>query len=332
VNDATHSDLEHSFYALTPERILEAVETSGRQCTGTCYALNSYENRVYEVEVVETSGDLGRRIVKFYRPGRWRDEAILEEHAFLLELATEELAVAPPEPLSDGQTLQHCEKTHIPYAIFPKIRGRARDELDDTSLRHLGHLLARMHNVGRKRVFQHRPHFTVEMLGRQSLHTILASQCLPANLQPGYEAIVRQIFAAIEPRFDGADVQRIHGDFHLGNLIWQSDIPTCIDFDDIGMGPVVQDLWLTVPGTDDESRRKFDLLVHSYELLGLLQHDTLRLIEPLRALRMIHYSAWILRRLDDPAFQRAFPAFGTERYWAQQLQDLREQGEILGLY
>lgn len=332
MNHEAHTDINHAFYALTPERILEAVEISGLRCTGTCYALNSYENRVYEVEVEEASGALGRRVVKFYRPGRWSDQAILEEHGFLHELAAEELAVAAPEPLANGKTLHHCDTTGIPYAIFPKIRGRSRDELDDASLRQLGHLLARMHNVGRQRAFQHRRHFNVETLGQQSLQTILASRSLPDNLQQGYASIVSQIFAAIEPRFDGADCQRVHGDFHLGNLLWQSDGPTCVDFDDIGMGPVVQDLWLAVPGNDEESRRKFDILVQSYDLLGLLQHDTLRLIEPLRTLRMIHYSAWILSRLEDPAFPRAFPTFGTERYWAQQLQDLREQAEILGLY
>ena len=332
MNDDATPDIAHSFYALTPERILAAVETSGLICTGTCHALNSYENRVYEVEVVETSGAIGRRIVKFYRPGRWSDAAILEEHAFLLELAAQELAVAAPEPLADGRTLQHGKGTGIPFAIFPKIVGRARDELDETSLRHLGHLLARMHNVGRGRSFEHRLNIDVNTFGYASLRAILASQTLPDNLRPAYEAIVAQILAAIEPRFHGVSVQRLHGDFHLGNLIWQGDMPTCIDFDDMGTGPAVQDLWLTVPGRDDESRRKFDILVNAYELLGLLNRDSLRLIEPLRTLRMIRYAAWVLSHHEDPAFSRAFPSFGTEQYWAQHIQDLREQGEVLGLY
>jgi Ser/Thr protein kinase RdoA (MazF antagonist) len=331
IDDAT-SERQHSFYDLTPERILEAVETSGLICTGTCYALNSYENRVYEVEVEEESGSVGRRIVKFYRPGRWSDAAILEEHAFLLELAAEELAVAAPEPLADGKTLQHNKGTGIPFAIFPKIVGRARDELDENALRPLAHLLARIHNVGRSRSFQHRPNFDVETLGQKSLHTILRSQSLPDNLRQGYEAIVTQLLAAIEPRFSAVSVQRLHGDAHLGNLIWQGDTPTFIDFDDMGTGPVVQDLWMSVPGRDDESRRRFDVMVNSYDLLGVLNRDSLRLIEPLRTLRMIRYSAWLLSHRDDPAFSRAFPAFGTEHYWAQQIQDLREQGEVLGLY
>ena len=330
MNGQAEVNKTHSFYHLTPDWILKAVETSGLHCTGTCYALNSYENRVYEVEVTDASGNLGRRIVKFYRPGRWADEVILEEHTFLLELAAAELAVAAPV-LFDGKTLHHCEGTNIPYAIFPKISGRSRDELDETALRRLGHLLARLHNVGRVKPFQHRPHFDVDSLGRQSLCTIQDSRSLPANLQQTYEALVAQIFAAIEPRFNAADVQRVHGDFHLGNILWQDDTPTCVDFDDIGMGPVVQDLWLTVPGRDEEARRQFDILVNAYEVLGLLNRDTFRLIEPLRTLRMIHYSAWILRRLEDPAFPRAFPDFGTERYWAQQIQDLWEQAEVLGL-
>ncbi len=332
VNDDTTPERTHSFYNLTPERILAAVETSGLTCTGTCYSLNSYENRVYEVEVEEASGSLGRRIVKFYRHGRWSDDAILEEHAFLLALVAEELAVAAPEPLADGQTLQHSASTGIPFAIFPKIIGRARDELDERALRPLGHLLARIHNVGRSSSFQHRPNFDVETLGYQSLRAILDSQSLPEHLQQGYEAIVTQLLTAIEPQFNAVSVQRVHGDFHLGNLIWQGDLPTCIDFDDMGTGPVVQDLWLIVPGRDDESRRKFDILVQSYELLGLLNRDSLRLIEPLRTLRMIRYAAWILSHREDPSFARAFPSFGTEQYWAQHMQDLREQGEVLGLY
>ena len=331
IDDAT-SERQNSFYDLTPERILEAVETSGLACTGRCYALNSYENRVYEVEVEEESGSVGRRIVKFYRPGRWSDEAILEEHAFLLELAAEELAVAAPEPLADGQTLQYSESIGIPFAIFPKIIGRDRDELDERTLRPLGHLLARIHNVGRSRSFQHRPNLDVETLGYRSLRAILDSQSLPDNLQPGYEAIVTQLLTAIEPQLNAVSVQRLQGDCHLGNIIWQDDVPTCIDFDDIVTGPVVQDLWMLVPGRDEESRRRFEILVNSYELLGLLNRDSLRLIEPLRTLRMIRYSAWILSHREDPAFARAFPSFGTEQYWAQHLQDLREQGEVLGLY
>jgi Ser/Thr protein kinase RdoA (MazF antagonist) len=330
-NDA-RPDRQRSFFDLTPVHILAAVETSGLVCTGTCHALNSYENRVYEVEVEETSGDIGRRIVKFYRPGRWSEAAILEEHNFLLELAAEELAVAAPEPLADGQTLQRNKATGIPFAIFPRIVGRARDELDDNALRPLAHLLARIHNVGRSRSFQHRPNFDVETMGRQSLRAILDSDTLPDNLRLGYEAIVTQILDAIEPRFAAARVQRLHGDAHLGNLLWRGDEPTFIDFDDMGTGPIVQDLWMSVPGRDDESRRRFDVLINSYDILGLLDHDSLRLIEPLRTLRMIRYSAWLLSHRDDPAFSRAFPAFGTEQYWAQQIQDLREQSEVLGLY
>jgi Ser/Thr protein kinase RdoA (MazF antagonist) len=212
VIDNATSERKNSFYDLTPERILEAVETSGLACTGTCYALNSYENRVYEVEVEETSGSVGRRIVKFYRPGRWSDDAILEEHAFLLELAAEDLAVAAPEPLADGKTLQHSKSTGIPFAIFPKIIGRDRDELDERSLRPIGHLLARIHNVGRSRSFQHRPNLDVETLGYRSLRAILDSQSLPDNLRPRYEAIVTQLLTAIEPQFDAASVQRLQGD------------------------------------------------------------------------------------------------------------------------
>ena len=332
VSDDPISGRQHSFYALTPERILAAVETSGLASTGTCHALNSYENRVYEVEVEEASGAIGQRIVKFYRPGRWSDAAILEEHAFLQELAAQELAVAAPEALNDGQTLQYNEATGIRFAIFPKISGRARDDLDERELRSLGNLLARIHNVARRGSFEHRPKIDVATMGHKSLELIVESQTLPDNFRDGYIGIVTQLLAAIEPRFQGVSVQRLHGDFHLGNLVWQGDQATCIDFDDMATGPVVQDLWMTVPGRDEESKRKFDVLVTSYEHLGLLDRDSLRLIEPLRTLRMIRYAAWILSRREDPAFARAFPHFGTEQYWAGQVQDLREQGEELGLY
>ncbi len=332
MNDDTTPEINHSFFALTPERILEAVETSGLTCTGTCHVLNSYENRVYDVEVEEESGSIGHRIVKFYRPGRWSDDAILEEHSFLLELEAQDLEVGAPERLADGKTLQYNEGTGIRFAIFPKIVGRSRDELDERALRPLGHLLARMHNVGRVQSFQHRPNIDVETLGRRSLQAILDSESLPDNYRLSYEAIVTQLLDAMESRFNGVKVQRLHGDFHLGNLIWKEDTPTCIDFDDMGTGPAIQDLWLVVPDRDEDSRRKLDTLMNSYELLGLLDRDSVRLIEPLRTLRMIRYSAWILSHRDDPAFSRAFPYFGTEQYWGQQIQDLREQGEVLGFY
>lgn len=324
------------FYELTPERILEAVEAAtGLRCTGRCLALNSMENRVYEVEIeiADESAVKSRfdhfRVVKFYRPGRWTKEQILEEHTFLADVTAADIAVAAPLPFPDGSTLRKVSGSEIWCAVFPKIGGRSPDELNDDDLERIGRLLARLHNVGKSKPAAHRLKLTPELYGLQNLRFLYDQGFLPLELRDYYKQVVEEICTLVTPWFQAADYQRIHGDCHFGNILWAATGPCLLDFDDMVMGPCVQDLWLILPGRDEETRRQLQVLLSAYEQMRSFDRETLRLIEPLRALRFVHYSAWIARRWQDPAFQRTFPQFNTPGYWNEQLSDLREQLSVI---
>jgi Ser/Thr protein kinase RdoA (MazF antagonist) len=307
------------FRRLTPEGVLDAVEVGGRRSTGRVFTLNSYENRVYQFELEDGSSVVG----KFYRPGRWSRETILEEHAFLAELAEEEIPVAVPLELAPGQTL--AEVQGILYALFPRVRGRVPQELSDTEVRMVGRLMARLHNVGATRDAPHRPRLTPETYGLGNLDYLLSHDLLPPEVRDGYAFTVRALVERIEPFFRAVPVHRIHGDCHLGNLIWTDEGPTFLDFDDTLVGPAVQDVWMLVPSFDEEGQRQRDVLLEAYEEFRAFDEAWLRLVEPLRALRFVHYSTWIARRFGDALFQRTFPHFGTVQYWQREVLDLREQ-------
>jgi Ser/Thr protein kinase RdoA (MazF antagonist) len=317
------------FYELTPDRILDAVEAAGLRPTGRCYALNSMENRVYDVEIeidgaARTPSDRFR-VIKFYRPGRWTNDQILAEHEFLEELDEHELPVVPPINMEVGSTLAAIEDTGLRYAIWPRIGGRIADELDDEKLRRLGRLMARVHNIGEVGVADERIRLDVDSYGRDNLAYLLDHDVLPADVRDAYRSLVEQLCDTVEPWFEGVACQRIHGDCHIGNVLWRDDDPYLVDFDDMVRGPCVQDLWLIVPGRDTVAVRDRETFLEAYEELRGFDRSTLRLVEPLRALRYIHFTAWIARRQDDPAFQRVFSDFGSERYWFEQISGLREQ-------
>lgn len=346
------------FFELTPDRVLEAVESLGLRCSGRCTALNSFENRVYEVELEEEDGEsvdrsasavfARRRVVKFYRPGRWTREQILEEHEFLLDLQKAEIPVVAPIEFSTGEatpshrTLHVARESGIFYALFPKVGGRAPDELQDDQLRWIGRLLARIHSVGALKPAPHSmrsgpcpPHrieINAENYGRKNLRTLMEGNWIPLEFVARYEKAVTEICSLTEKFFSGLKpgaIHRIHGDCHLGNLLWNQNGPFFLDFDDMVRGPAVQDVWLLVPGRDEESIRQRQVLLAGYEEMREFDDSTLRLIEPLRALRFVHYSAWIARRWDDPAFPSAFPQFGSHRYWQDQVHDLEQQLELI---
>lgn len=318
------------FFELTPERILDAVEAIGLRCTGRCLALNSMENRVYEVEVeadpeaVRKNPSERFRVVKFYRPGRWSKEQILEEHEFLKDLVEYEVPVVAPVIADNGETLYTMPDTGIHYTVFPKAGGRQPDELDDDQLELTGRLLARLHNVGAIRPAKHRLTLSVESHALSNLDYLLSANALPEILRAKYEETVREICKLAEPMFAAAKVHRIHGDCHFGNILWATAGPRLVDFDDMVTGPGVQDIWLLVTGPDTERAQKLDLLLEAYETMRPFDRASIRLIPALRALRMVHFSAWISRRWNDPAFPRAFPAYGTDRYWQEELQVLWE--------
>jgi Ser/Thr protein kinase RdoA (MazF antagonist) len=290
---------------------------------------------VYEVEI-ETTDDSPNpdpasrfRIVKFYRPGRWSEQQILEEHQFLKDLVAQEVPVCAPIEFSDGKTIKLAPEIDIWYAVFPKVRGRAPEELNDEQLQWMGRLLARRHLVGAKREAPHRLKLTPEQYGLVNLEFLQRSDSLPIEIAKSYATLVEEICKASAPLFQGTGTQRIHGDCHPGNILWGTAGPFFVDFDDMVTGPCVQDLWLVVPGRDTESKIQMDVLLDGYEQMRSFDRRTLRLIEPLRALRYIHFSAWIARRWQDPYFQRTFTQFGTHAYWEGQLGDLREQLELI---
>lgn len=327
------SEATKYFYEITPERILEAVESAGVRCSGRVMALNSMENRVYEVEIVLPQGYKPKspserfRVVKFYRPARWTKEQILEEHQFLFDLVEYEIPVVAPLLFEDGTSLK--ETAGIFFTIFPKIGGRSPDELNDDALQRVGRLLARMHGAGRAKTAKNRVTLSTDTYGLNNLAYLIDQKILPDNVADSYKKTVEEICKISSPWFKEAKFHRIHGDCHLGNLLWNDAGPFWVDFDDMVTGPAVQDLWLLVPGRDELAKEKLDLLLQGYEQMNQFDRKSLRLIEPLRALRFVHFSAWISKRWSDPAFPRSFPNFGTAKYWQDQLIDLREQLSLI---
>jgi Ser/Thr protein kinase RdoA (MazF antagonist) len=315
--------LTEFFFALTPERVLDAIELEGSRCTGRFIVLNSYENRVYQLELDDDS----YVVAKFYRPGRWSDDAILDEHDFLLDLHELEIPVTPPRLLSDGETLGEVEG--IRFSVCQRIGGRAPDEMDDEQLRQFGRTLARIHGVGRQAEAEDRIDLDPDTLLGDNLQFLLEHDLLPPAIRAAYEHAVVALIELVNPMFDGLEFQRIHGDCHLGNLLRTPSGLVFLDFDDMAMGPPVQDLWLMVGGRDPWAERRQDLILEGYETMGHFDRASLRLVEPLRAMRYVHYATWLARRWQDPAFKIGFPGFGTEQWWVQALRDVQEQLELV---
>jgi Ser/Thr protein kinase RdoA (MazF antagonist) len=305
-----------SFLSLTPDRVLDAVEVGGLRSTGRCLPLRAFENRVYEIEL-----DDDRRIVtKFYRPGRWSRATILDEHAFLADLAEAEVPAVSPMDLGTGQTLSEIDG--IFYAAFPKVRGRMLDELDDENLRRIGRLIGRLHAVGAARPAPNRPRFTIEERVQAPLALLESGGFLPPALASRYRDVVLRIAEKFAESLARVPAQRIHGDLHIGNILWGTDGPILVDFDDCVMGPPLQDLWLLARGDAAETKHALGQILAGYEVFREFDRSTLALVEPLRALRIVHMSAWIARRWDDPSFQAGFPAFRMDRYWMSEYEEL----------
>ena len=326
LENVERSALAEMFFALTPERILESVERQGLRTTGRCVALNSLENRVYDVEV--EGAEVVRVVMKFYRPGRWSRDAILEEHAFLAELFAEGIPVVPPLDLGEGRTIGEIEG--IFYAGFPRRRGRPPDELAEDMLRRLGNCVARIHNVGARAGATHRPWVDPDRMLVAASQELARRGLMPPSVEARYLAAAARLADVVRPAFGAAPGIRLHGDLHLGNLLVSVDDIGLVDFDDMMNGPPVQDVWLLTPGRDDHARRQRDVFLEGYTELRAFDRTTLRLIEALRAMRVVHYSAWIARRWKDPGFVRAFPDFLAERYWVEELRVLEEQVELVG--
>ncbi len=319
------------FYKLTPERVLSAVEGFGVRCTGRCLALNSMENRVYELELegdAATPDTTVFRVAKFYRPNRWTKEQIQAEHTFMADLQESEVPVIGPIADSSGETIRETGDLGIFVALFPKARGRNPDELTDEQLEWMGRLIARLHLVGARAPAASRLSLDEQSYGIKNLEFLESISALPLEVQAQYRDVVMQLCSTYAQAAKGVPLQRVHGDCHQGNILWGSEGPFFLDFDDMVMGPVVQDLWLLISGRDDDGRRQLQSIIAGYEQMRDFDRRQLKLIEGLRALRYINYAAWIARRWEDPMFKRVFPHFGTINYWQGQLADLREQLDL----
>jgi Ser/Thr protein kinase RdoA (MazF antagonist) len=325
MNEADHPEREPGttpYSELTPDRVLDAVESVGLQTDGRLLALNSFENRVFQIGIE----DAQPVVAKFYRPGRWSDDAILEEHAFLHELVQAEIPVV--EPLTFGGDRTLLEFAGFRFTVFPRRGGRAPEFEDLRTLEWLGRFLGRIHAVGASKPFRHRPALTVETFGTEPRDWLLAHDFLPRELRSVWEGVVNHALDGVRRCYERAgDAQtlRLHGDCHAGNILWTDAGPHFVDFDDCRTGPAVQDLWMLLSGDREDMTRQLSAVLDGYEEFAEFNPRELNLVEALRTLRLIHFSGWIARRWEDPAFPAAFPWFGTQHYWQDRILELREQ-------
>ncbi|MDH3641681.1 MAG: serine/threonine protein kinase [Gammaproteobacteria bacterium] len=316
------SDETTPYSGLTPDLILDALEATGFSPSGSLLELNSYENRVYQLGLEDDSFV----VTKFYRPARWSNEQILEEHTFTQELIDHELPAVGPL-VRDGTTL--FDHQGFRFAVFPRQGGHPPNIEIVEDLKVLSRTLGRMHSVGSVAPFATRPSLSVERLGVESRTFLLEHQFIPLELEPAYSSITEHLLERLTPQFDDVGWRRIHGDCHLGNLLWRNDLPHFVDFDDCVNGPPIQDLWMLLSGERDEREAQLGIILKAYEQFATFDLSSLRLVEPLRTLRIMYHAAWIARRWDDPAFPRAFPWFNTEKYWSEHILNLREQQAAL---
>ncbi|MGB0734074.1 MAG: serine/threonine protein kinase [Pontibacterium sp.] len=310
----------HPFATLTPEFILDAVESLGFWSDGRCFALNSYENRVYQVGIDEAEP----YIAKFYRPNRWTNEQILEDHQLCFELVDQGLPVVAPLTF-DGESL--LEYKGFRFSLFPRKGGHAPELSNLDHLFTLGRHLGRMHAVGAIKNFEHRPEISVDSYGVQSVDFI-SKHMIPRELKEAYDTLTADLLKLIAQRVaeTGHVTQlRVHGDSHAGNILWRDDAPHFVDFDDARMAPAVQDIWMLLSGDSQEQTVQLSEIIDGYSEFYDFHPKELQLIEVFRTLRMMHYAAWLARRWDDPAFPHSFPWFNTVRYWSEHILELREQ-------
>ena len=315
------------FFNLTPETILDAIDAIGFKTTGRCLPLNSIENRVYEVEIDRPDSEIKSVsdqfiVTKFYRPGRWSKEQILDEHEFMLDLVEAEVPVIPPIKIN-GETLFELEGGKLFYCVYEKRGGRNPEEMNEEQLEIMGRSLARIHSVGALKESRHRINLSPETYGEANLAFLESTDFLFNDIREGYTQITKQIITESKDLFKGVKTQRIHGDFHKGNIILRGDESYFVDFDDMVTGPVVQDVWPVCTGDDEQSLSDRAVFLEAYDSIRSFPYEQIKLIPCLRALRLIHFSAWIAKRWDDPSFKHTFSYFESPNYWYGQMNDLR---------
>lgn len=322
IHDPTLAASNHPYDALTPDVILDAMEDAGFAISGRLFALNSYENRVYQVGLDEGAPV----IAKFYRPGRWSEAAIREEHEFTLELLAADIPVVAPLKLASGDTLgQHGS---FRFAVFPQRGGQAPDTSVTDTLYRLGQWLGQIHNLGARKPFVHRP--AIDLLGglQANNQLLLEGGWIPADLRPAWDSLIPDLHTLCAARLDDAgpvEPLRLHGDCHAGNILCREEQMLLVDLDDCRTGPAIQDMWLLLNGDEHERGAQLGELLEGYEMFREFNRRERHLIEPLRCYRQIAHCAWLAKRWDDPAFPRFFPWFAQPRFWSDQILSLREQ-------
>jgi Ser/Thr protein kinase RdoA (MazF antagonist) len=310
------------FADLNPDRILDAIESLGFQCDGRVLALNSYENRVYRVGREEAAP----LVAKFYRPERWSDNAILEEHAFCAELLAADISVVAP--MAINQKTLHYTADNLRFAIFPMQGGQAPEPGDKETLIHIGRALGRLHSIGATKSFIYRDALSIQKHAEHPVHYLLDANWLPPELEDNFISLCEQLISEIENAWHRAgeiETLRLHGDCHPGNLLWRNDTVHFVDLDDALSGPAMQDLWMLLSGSANMRSQQLAWLLEGYEVFRRFNRAELHLIEALRAMRIIHYHAWIAKRWHDPAFPAAFPWFESSRHWEAVITQLQEQ-------
>lgn len=312
----------HAFSRLTPDLVMDAVESVGFRCDARILELNSYENRVYQIGIEDDEPIIG----KFYRQNRWTDEQILEEHQFTTELFDNEVSVVAPIKLSNGRTL--AQFGDFRFSLYPRRGGRAPNLDDLNSLEILGRHIGRIHAYGSQADFKFRPRISVESYGTDSRQYLIDNDFIPMELLPAYTSVSEQLLINLEQVFaETTSIKeiRLHGDCHMGNVLWRDNLPHFVDFDDARTGPPIQDLWMMLSGNSEEQSQQLTAILKGYKDFCTFDYSQIRLIEPLRSLRIMYHASWIARRWQDPAFPRAFPFFNTQRYWSDHILELREQ-------
>ncbi len=312
----------HPYARLDPDLVMDAVESLGLLCDARVFALNSYENRVYQVGIDEQAP----LIAKFYRPERWSEAQIGEEHALLQELAAADLPVVAPWASESGATLHHYQGFR--FTLFPRRGGQAPELDNPDNLSTLGRCLGRIHAIGAARPFRERPQLDTESYGHRSRQLLLDGGFLTGDLRKRYERLSTQLLERCEAlitRQPDLRRLRLHGDCHVGNILWRDNAPHFVDFDDARMGPAVQDLWMLLSGDPHQQQAQLSEIVEGYEEFFEFDRRELRLVEALRTLRLMHYSAWLASRWQDPAFPASFPWFNSDSYWQRHLKELEEQ-------
>lgn len=312
---------EADFAALSPDRVMDATESVGFHCDARNLELNSFENRVYQIGIEDAEPLIG----KFYRPNRWTDAQIIEEHQFTQYLEQADVSVVAPIEINHTTLFSFAGYR---FALYPRRGGRAPnlDNLDDLEI--LGRHIGKIHAAAGSFKFEHRPEVSVQSYAEASRSFLLDNDFIPDELLPAYTTVSEQLIDLLLQRFaDSTQVKRIplHGDCHMGNVLWRHDVPHFVDFDDARTGPPIQDLWMMLSGEREEQTVQLDTILEGYQTFADFDTSQIQLIEPLRTLRLMHHAAWLARRWHDPAFPRAFPFFNSTRYWSDHILELREQ-------